>query len=574
VSLRARLLVAVAAVALLALVVADFLTYAELKSFLYDQVDISLESSHVAIEAALSAPRLPARSASGPDAGAAHAGSSGSRTEASAGRAGAGFQESTLSGRSFCGFTASGLAPGIFVEVRTSAGRVVDGDDCPARESGGVAYSPALPASITGFVPTGPTHEPTVYLTAESRRREGTAFRVRVSKISAGHLAGDELVLAKPLDATHRTLVRLVRIELGVTAGALLAAVLLGFWLVRLGLVPLRRVEITAAAIAEGDLEHRVPGADGRTEVGRVALALNYMLENISQAFAARDETEAQLRESEERLRRFVADASHELRTPVAAVSAYAQLFERQGALSDGDLGRVMRGIRNETARMGQLVEDLLLLARLDEGRPLARARVELVDLVAGSLETARMVGQDWPVRLVATDAVEVVGDVVRLRQVVDNLLGNVRAHTPPGTTATVAVASDGREATVEVADDGPGLTADQARRVFERFYRVDTSRARVLGGAGLGLAIVASIVEAHGGRVTARAGAEGGAVFSVRLPIAPAEEVTAGDAPTQGDVEDTTDDGRAGEDTGRRGGHVALGREGERGSGARADIV
>ena len=510
-SLRARLLAAVAAVALVALVTADLVTYVELRSFLYHQVDSSLESAHVAIDAAL-------RRAE-PQSGTAGSGDeqSGSASERTASAA--------PSGSAFCASIAAGLAPGTFVEVRTETGTIVDGDDCPAYETGGTAYSPALPASITGFVPSGPFHEPTVYLTTPSTARGGPAFRVRVSKISSGPFAGDELVLAKPLDSTKRTLVRLLGIELGVSAGALLAAVLLGFWLVRLGLSPLRRVETTAGAIARGDLEHRVPGADGRTEVGRVALALNYMLENISQAFAERDETEAQQRDSEERLRRFVADASHELRTPVAAVSAYAQLFERREALPDGDLGRIMRGIRNETARMGQLVEDLLLLARLDEGRPLARSRVELVDLVAGALETARTVGPDWPVRLVATDAVEVVGDATRLRQVVDNLLGNVRAHTPTGTTATVSVGSAGDLAVVEVADDGPGITGEQARRVFERFYRVDASRARAHGGSGLGLAIVSSIVDAHGGRVSARPGDPRGAVFTVTLPLAPAED-------------------------------------------------
>lgn len=513
-SLRARLLAAVAAVALLALLAADLLTYVELRSFLYGQVDSSLESAHVAIEAALRA------------GGAQQPGEVGAATgQGEAHEGGTPAPSSGLSASAFCGFTAAGLAPGTFVEIRTGAGKVVDGDDCPAHEPGGSEYSPALPARITGFVPSGPHHEPTVYLSAPSTERGGPGFRVRVSKLSSGALAGDELVLAKPLDSTHRTLVRLLGIELGVSAGALVAAVLLGFWLVRLGLLPLRRVETTAEEIARGDLEHRVPGAGSRTEVGRVALALNYMLENISQAFAERDETEAQLRESEERLRRFVADASHELRTPVAAVSAYAQLFERRDALSDGDLARMMRGIRGEAERMGHLVEDLLLLARLDEGRPLAKSRVELVDLAAEAIETARTVGPDWPVRLVATDAVEVVGDPVRLRQVIDNLLGNVRSHAPAGTTATVTVAARNEVAVVEVADDGPGLSEDQARRVFERFYRVDTSRSRALGGAGLGLSIVASIVEAHGGSVRARPGDGGGAVFTVELPLAPVEQ-------------------------------------------------
>ena len=178
-----------------------------------------------------------------------------------------------------------------------------------------------------------------------------------------------------------------------------------------------------------------------------------------------------------------------------------------------------MSGIVGETERMGHLVQDLLLLARLDEGRPPAREPLELVDLAAGALETARMVGPAWPVHLEASEAVEMLGDPVALRQVIDNFLANVRSHTPEGTTATVRVRREGDEAVVEVADDGPGLTAEQAARVFERFYRADPSRARTRGGAGLGLAIAASIVEAHGGTVRAAPAPGGGAVFTVRLP-------------------------------------------------------
>ncbi len=202
-------------------------------------------------------------------------------------------------------------------------------------------------------------------------------------------------------------------------------------------------------------------------------------------------------------------------------MSAYAELFERSAGHEE-DLPRLMRGIRVEAARMARLVEDLLLLARLDEHRPLRRQRVELVDVAAGAVETARTVGPDWPVRLEASDAVEVPGDDVQLRQVLDNLLANVRAHTPPGTPATVRIRSEGDEAVVEVADEGPGLTADQAARAFERFFRADASRARSSGGAGLGLAIVRAIAEAHGGSASLRSPAGGGATVVVRLPLAP----------------------------------------------------
>jgi two-component system, OmpR family, sensor kinase len=304
-------------------------------------------------------------------------------------------------------------------------------------------------------------------------------------------------------------------------------------------------MEATAEAIAEGALEARVPGADRRTEVGRLARALNVMLARIQGAFAERDATEASLRASEAsllaseaslreseaglrvsegRMRRFVADASHELRTPLAAVSAYAELFARGAADHPADLERVMKGIRGESSRMGRLVEDLLLLARLDEGRPLEHRPVELIELVADAVSAAAVVGPDWPVTLQALDAVEVIGDRERLRQVVDNLIVNVRAHTPPGTRTVVRVRrSTEGEAVIEVADDGPGLSEDQARRVFDRFYRADASRARQTGGTGLGLSIVAAIVAAHGGTVTVASSADGspGATFTVHLPAA-----------------------------------------------------
>jgi two-component system OmpR family sensor kinase len=244
-------------------------------------------------------------------------------------------------------------------------------------------------------------------------------------------------------------------------------------------------------------------------------------LSRIEDAFSQRDATLADLRQSEERLRRFVGDASHELRTPLAAVSAYAQLFERGAKRRPEDLSRVMAGIRAETARMGHLVDDLLLLARLDEGRPLERKPVDLVDLVTEAVETASAVGPEWPLTLEAAGTVRVIGDSVRLRQVVDNLLANVRAHTPPGTRATVRVSASDVDALVEVADEGPGLTAEQAEKVFERFYRADPSRSRQHGGTGLGLGIVAAIVAAHGGSVAARPRPEGGAAFTVRLPLA-----------------------------------------------------
>jgi two-component system OmpR family sensor kinase len=325
-------------------------------------------------------------------------------------------------------------------------------------------------------------------------------------------------VVADPLSGISSTLDRLLLLELAVTGGALAVAVLVGLWLVRLGLRPLRDVVRTAEAITDGDLIHRVPNANARTEIGRVAEALNVMLERIQSGF---DELQA----SKTRLRRFVSDASHELRTPIAAVSAYAQLFKFGAAHGGDEMGRVMSGIEHETGRMARLVEDLLVLARFDEERSLEPELVELVGLALESVQTARLMGPEWPVAFEAGDVVELMGDPVALRQVIDNLLKNVRAHTPVGTVATVRVCQVEDRAVVEVEDEGPGLTDADSALVFERFFRSDPSRSRDTGGAGLGLAIVASIVEAHGGGVEVRRGRAGGALFRITLPARKTEE-------------------------------------------------
>jgi two-component system OmpR family sensor kinase len=328
------------------------------------------------------------------------------------------------------------------------------------------------------------------------------------------------LVQAVPLTDQTSTLHTLFVTELAVTAAALVLALVGGWWLVRLGLRPLADVEATADSIAAGNLDQRVPGADQPTEVGRLARALNVMLERIQAAFSARLRSEARLKENEQHLRQFVADASHELRTPIAAVSAYAELFERGAANRPEDLPRVAAGIRTETARMERLVNDLLTLARLDEGVSMDKVPVELVALTSEAVRTARTVGPEWPVHFTATHPVEVTGDKDRLRQVVDNLLANVRAHTPEGTTATVAVDQVGEEAEIVVRDTGPGMPAEEARRIFERFYRADRARARPQGGNGLGLSIVEAIVAAHGGTVAATSAPSQGVTVTVRFPV------------------------------------------------------
>ena len=304
------------------------------------------------------------------------------------------------------------------------------------------------------------------------------------------------------------------------TAGAVIVALLGGLWLVRIGLRPLRDMEVAAESIAAGNLTERVPGENDRTEVGRLARTLNVMLSRIESAFSARVASEQRLRESDARLRRFVGDASHELRTPIAAISAYAELFGRGASDQKEDLERLMLGIISETGRMEHLVADLLLLARLDEGRPMEMQSVDVVALCAEAVQTAQTVGPAWPVTFTATRPVEVTGDATSLRQVIDNLLGNVRAHTPEGTSTRVSVDGDVTGVVIEVSDDGPGMTDDEVAKVFERFYRSDPSRSRLKGGAGLGLSIVSAIVAAHGGTVTAASRPGEGTTFTVRLPV------------------------------------------------------
>jgi two-component system, OmpR family, sensor kinase len=343
--------------------------------------------------------------------------------------------------------------------------------------------------------------------TAESE--DGERYRVRTEATELG-----QTIVARSLDDVDATLRRLLVIMLLVTGAVLVALAALALWVVRLSLRPLEEIGTTAAAIAAGDLSRRVHRAEPRTEVGRLGLALNAMLAQIEAAFEAQ-------RASERKLRRFVADASHELRTPLSAVRAYAELFTRGAKSRPADLARSMHGIERESERMSALVEDLLLLARLDEGRPLGREPVQLDAVVGEAVDTAQAVEPGRRIELQAESAT-VLGDRDRLRQIVDNLLANVRAHTPTDTPVSVRVGRADGNALVEVADSGPGIDPDQVARVFERFYRTDSSRSRESGGIGLGLSIVAAVAEAHGGSVEAESKPGRGATFRITLPLAP----------------------------------------------------
>jgi two-component system OmpR family sensor kinase len=479
VSLRARLLAASLALVALGLLAADVATYSALRSFLYGRVDAQLEGARVSVERALFQRGI--------------------------------FAQAALS-------QLGTVVPGVFVQVRDARGATLV--TVLGRPHDAPEESPDLPDRP---LPTRRT------LTLPAAQEGGPSYRTRISTLDGLGGGDGVLIVALPLTETKATLNRLVVIEVLVTAGVLVAAAAAGLWLVRLGLRPLEDIEGTAAQITAGDMSRRVSNDDDRTEVGRVGKALNVMLDRIDVAFDERRASEEQARASEKRMRRFVADASHELRTPVAAVRAYAELYRLGADERPEDLARLLSRIEHEAERMGVLVDDLLLLTRLDEGRPLERVTVDLGAIASEAVAAARAVDPERPIELGVVGSVEVTGDPGRLRQVVDNLLANVRSHTPPRTPARVVVSADGEtgEAVLEVADRGPGVDPDDAPHVFERFYRADPSRARAqnverdVNGAGLGLAIVAAIAEAHGGRAEMANRDGGGAVVRVRVPLA-----------------------------------------------------
>jgi two-component system, OmpR family, sensor kinase len=451
-SLRARLVLGVLALAAIGLVAADGFTYTSLRSFLLTRVDSTLQAEHQGAE----------RSGEGD-------------------------------------FSPGGSTGSDYVEIRSSSGKILYKSDVPHFQGTPAPSPPKLPATITGLRQVGP--DLVRYFTVPATSGSGR-YRVRASLDNG---STNTLIIATSLAGVDGTLHRLLLIELFVSLAVLGAIVVLGLWIVRLGLRPLEAIGKTADQIAGGDLSHRVERAEPRTEVGRLGLVLNSMLDRIEA--------------SDRRLRRFVADASHELRTPLAAVRAYAELFERGADKRPDDLARAMRGISRESERMSELVEDLLLLARLDEGQPLERESVDLAELAAEAVETARAVDPSRPIDL-EVESARVLGDRARLRRVLDNLLGNVRSHTPAGTPAHVRVRTENGSAVIEVSDEGPGLPAGELDSVFRRFYRADASRSRDNGGVGLGLSIVAAIAQAHEGTVSAGAAPGGGATFRVALPL------------------------------------------------------
>ncbi|BBY64632.1 sensor histidine kinase [Mycolicibacterium helvum] len=330
---------------------------------------------------------------------------------------------------------------------------------------------------------------------------------------------GELTTVAIDLSDIQSTVRSLAWSQVAIGTAVLVILGVAGYWVVHRSLRPLVEVEKTAAAIAAGQLDRRVPERDPRTEVGRLSLALNGMLAQIQSAMASSGESAEAARTSEERMRRFITDASHELRTPLTTIRGFAELY-RQGAARDVEM--LMSRIESESRRMGLLVDDLLLLARLDAQRPLEQRRVDLLTLATDAVHDAQSIAPKRTIAMEVFDGPgtpEVLGDEARLRQVLSNLVANALQHTPETARIAVRVGTVADDAVLEVVDEGPGMTPEDAQRVFERFYRTDSSRARTSGGTGLGLSIVDSLVYAHGGRVTVRTAPGQGCCFSVSLP-------------------------------------------------------
>ena len=365
---------------------------------------------------------------------------------------------------------------------------------------------PALPADND----VGPT--PVTIGSIDNSKVQWRAMSVRGPR-------GEFTTVAIDLSDVQSTVRALIWSQAGIGAAVLLVLGVAGYAVVHRSLRPLVEVEQTAAAIAAGQLDRRIPQRDPRTEVGRLSLALNGMLAQIQRAVASSESSAEQARGSEERMRRFITDASHELRTPLTTIRGFAELY-RQGAARDVEL--LMSRIESESRRMGLLVEDLLLLARLDAQRPLEQHRVDLLALASDAVHDAQSIAPKRRITMEVFDGPgtpEVLGDEARLRQVLGNLVANALQHTPETAGITVRIGTHGDDAVLEVADEGPGMSQEDAHRVFERFYRTDSSRARASGGTGLGLSIVDSLVFAHGGTVSVSTAPGQGCRFTVNLP-------------------------------------------------------
>ena len=466
-SLRGRLLIGVVSLLVVGLLVADAATYVLFQNSLTDRIDGEL-TSRSTVDVAYNVLRNNCRAEPG---------------------------------------SAAGFPANTVTELLSDDGSVQLACRVGGFASGGSNATPVLPKSMPATSLDQPVRPMTVAGT-------GAVHRYRLTYWSENSFEGQVVVFAIPIDDAQATLAQLLQLELFISLAVVVGTALLAWLIIEIGLRPLRRMGAVAGEIAGGDLTRRVEPATPKSEIGRLGLALNVMLAQIERAFAERTA-------SESRLRRFIADASHELRTPLTSIRGYSEMLRRGASESPEDSELARRRIEEESVRMSTLVDDMLLIARLDQGRPLELKPVDLQLIARDAAADARVVAPQREVTVEAQRSVVVSGDDTRLRQVVGNLVRNALVHTPPRSPIEIAVTTQNGTAHLEVADHGPGLRAEDQERIFEPFYRADPSRSRDSGGAGLGLSIVSAVVAAHGGRVSVKETSGGGATFDVELPLA-----------------------------------------------------
>src|ERR1700694_2959986 len=470
-SLRGRLLIGVISLVAVGLLVSDVATYTTLQSSLVQRIDDQLTkvSSVSTARAILAAPLFHPR-----------------------------------------GPTSAGDFPGGTIwELIASDGTVVNACGAGVGSTGAAAL-PVLPKTLKSSSEGKPVEPYTVEGT-------GGVSQFRMTNWPESFFgAGQVVVFAIPLTSVQSTLSDLMLLEAKIGLGVLLATAILALLIIRIGLRPLQRMGSVAKDIAAGDLSRRVEPSTPKTEIGRLGLALNGMLSQIEAAFEERTA-------SNTRLRRFIADASHELRTPLTSIRGYSEMLRRGAAKSPTDAELARRRIEEESVRMSTLVDDMLLIARLDQGRPLERKPVDLQTIATDAADDARAVAPQRTITLTAPGSVVVEGDELRLRQVVGNLVRNALVHTPQQTAVEIAVSTQNGTGRMSVVDHGPGLEAKEMESIFEPFYRADPSCSSASGGAGPGISIVSAVVSAHGGKVNVKETSGGGVTFEVELPLASA---------------------------------------------------
>jgi two-component system, OmpR family, sensor kinase len=474
-SLRGRLLIGVISLVVVGLLVSDVVTYITLRNSLVGRIDEQLKARSSVEAAVIALANYPTCHGRGPS-------------------------------------SASSFDPGTLALLLDN-GKIVAACGVEGFGASPSNASPVLPKSLPNAGQDIPASPFTVEGTGGVSQYRVTDWPEN-SFATATEPGGRFVVFAVPLTPVQSTLSQLLLLESLIGLAVLAATALLALVIIQVGLRPLQKMGGVATDIAAGDLSRRVEPATPKTEIGRLGLALNGMLSQIEAAFAER--TQSNLR-----LRRFIADASHELRTPLTSIRGYSEMLRRGAAESPTDADLARRRIEEESVRMSVLVDDMLLIARLDQGRPLDKKPVNLQAIAGDAAADARAVAPQREITLSANGPVVVEGDDTRLRQVVGNLVRNALVHTPQQTAIEIGVSTVDGVGRISVADHGPGLSSEEMVRIFEPFYRADPSRSRDSGGAGLGLSIVNAVVSAHGGQVHVKETSGGGVTFEVELPLA-----------------------------------------------------